>query len=418
LKKTAFFRLCRRPFTMMVAASFIVGLIVFPAFAVMPPEIYANASEESKIKAIATIEDVETLNVGERYSSKNVIFKIEYALTKDTPEIFTGFCQSVDTEEQKNNIMVGGNTYFYPHSGMRVFVTVQKNGGRITSMTPLTPELERAIRETPERVRYGINRAYIAKSEQEYPEPVLRGKDPLPTALNGGLSELEALGQDIHGSKQEELHGQLLVALGDDDVEEVARLLKNGAKVNQPLSSSGQAPIMAAESARMATLLIRNGADVKARDSEGGTVLHYAVSREKGLELIPIFASNGADTNARGWGNKTPLSVAIDYFNENKSAFQPEVLFDGPVPVTPEATARIARPKKVLQALITAGADINGTDEYGNTALMNCVVADNADLLEVLLKLGADSAVKDKYGKTARDTAYELGHRYIYQMLE
>jgi ankyrin repeat protein len=75
-------------------------------------------------------------------------------------------------------------------------------------------------------------------------------------------------------------------------------------------------------------------------------------------------------------------------------------------------------PQSVLQALIDVGADVNARDAYGNTLLMNAVVQDNADMVKLLLALGADKSLKKDNGATAKDTAYEMGHRYIYQLLD
>ncbi|WP_319541982.1 hypothetical protein [uncultured Pseudodesulfovibrio sp.] len=142
----------------------IVAALVFsiaPASALMPPEVYAKASRESKIKAIATVVDVKVVLVGERYTSKVVSFVLKYALEKGVPETFTGTCLSKDSEEQRANAMVGGDTYFYPHIGDTVFVTIQEKSGPITSMTPMTPELERVVREEPERLKYGVTEVFF-----------------------------------------------------------------------------------------------------------------------------------------------------------------------------------------------------------------------------------------------------------------
>nr|WP_321255313.1 hypothetical protein [uncultured Pseudodesulfovibrio sp.] len=157
----------------------VLVLSVVPSSALMPPGVYAKASSDSKIKAIATIVDVKTTLVGERYTTKNVSFTLEYALEPDVPDLFVGKCKSVDTEDQRSNAMVGGDTYFYPQSGDRVFVTISENGGAITSMTPVTPELDQVVREEPERLVYGITQVGIRKKDGSGVEPVLRDKEAL-----------------------------------------------------------------------------------------------------------------------------------------------------------------------------------------------------------------------------------------------
>lgn len=160
--------------------------IVPPDFslAIMPPETYAQASRESLIKAIATIIDIQLIKIGNRSTSKNVTFKLEYAITNDLPRTFIGSCFSVETFEQKANLMVGGDIYFYPLVGDQVFVTIKNDGQNITSMTPMTDELNYVIRNEPERINYGITQVYIegkdriTSAQKIKSNPLLQGKDP------------------------------------------------------------------------------------------------------------------------------------------------------------------------------------------------------------------------------------------------
>lgn len=378
--------------------AFIMHLTASTACALMPPGVYANASRDSAIKAIATVVNVKTIRVGKRASSKWVSFKREYALTQATPATFTGSCKSIDTALQEKNVMPGGDLYFYPTPGDRIFVTVSSNGGPITSMTPMTHALDKVIREEPHRLEYGVGRVSAPKE----PEAILRGKEPTTQSLSTGLAQLEAMGKDLHGSPQSELQGGLLIALGNDDVDEAARLLKQGADANAPISGTGQTPMMAAESLKMAQLLLQHGATPSALDHDGGNAIHYAVSRPNALELIPFFTAHGADINAPGWDNEPPLFLAISYLHETRSS-------------TPRPEPS---PEQLLKTLVDHGADVNAVDEYGNTALMIATVQDNAELVKLLLTLGADPTVKGPGGHTAKDTAYNLGHRYLYQLLE
>jgi len=102
-------------------------------------------------------------------------------------------------------------------------------------------------------------------------------------------------------------------------------------------------------------------------------------------------------------GNETPLFAAVSYFNETRSS-EP-------------GTESESHAHKVIKLLATSGADLNAVDDHGFTVLLQCTVADNTDLVKLLLELGADAGRKDNQGKTARDIAYDLGHRYLYQIL-
>jgi len=165
-------------------------------------------------------------------------------------------------------------------------------------------------------------------------------------------------------------------------------------------------------------LLISHGALIGIADSDGGTVLHYAVTREAALELIPFFVAKGADINARGWENETPLHVAISYFNESGSS-QAVQVFTGQtdLPLAPSSPDK-SMAQQVIELMAKYGANLNTLDACGYTPLMQCTVADNPELVELLLQLGADRNIRDKEGHRAVDIAYELGHRYLYQLLQ
>lgn len=209
-------------------------------------------------------------------------------MSKDTPKIVTGYFKSVETAKQRKNIIAGGEIYFYPHPGQRVYVT---NGGNITTMTPVTPELEKGIIETPDKISYVMGKAHIQGNQknliQNEPLALIEekriGKDPIHNAgipgidmLVKDINPLEMNGQDVHGTPEEEMQGQLLMALGNDDVVEVHQVLKNGAKINQAFNRSGQTPLMAAESFVMVKLLCENGADTSKKNNGGDTAKDIA----------------------------------------------------------------------------------------------------------------------------------------------
>ncbi len=238
------------------------------------------------------------------------------------------------------------------------------------------------------------------------------GKDPLPAP---GLSELMARPDSF--PSESERQGHFLLALGNDDRKEASWLLKHGARVNQPFDKSGQTALMLARSLKMARLLFAHGAKISTKDADGGTVLHYAVTREAALELIPFFVSHGADINARGWEDETPLFAAISYFNETEpSQTEPVLTGQTDSPSVPSPSGR-SMAQQVIELMAKSGADLNTPDVHGYTPLMQCTAAGSTELVELLLQLGADRNIRNKDGRRAVDIAYDMGRRYIYQLL-
>ncbi len=219
--------------------------------------------------------------------------------------------------------------------------------------------------------------------------------------------------RDLHGTKEEELQGQLLIALGNNDIVELKELLQNGANANKLLNTD-LTPLMLAESLEIAQLLLDNEANPLALDVDGRNLLHYAVTKNSALKLIPLYTSLSVDVNAQNNEKISPLFLAIDYFNETYD-FNNEPVFVGEEIKKGKSKPQ---PHEVLKALVATGVNLDALDEYGYTPLMVCTANNNSELVKILLELGADRNIRNQYGQTARDIAYETGGRYIYQLLE
>jgi 6-phosphogluconolactonase (cycloisomerase 2 family)/uncharacterized caspase-like protein len=124
---------------------------------------------------------------------------------------------------------------------------------------------------------------------------------------------------------------------------------------------------------------IRNGADIKAKNSDGWTALMLAARDNASPEVISALLKAGADKSARdsryGW---TALIWAAA---------------DNPNP-------------EVITALLSGGADINARSIDAETALMAAAANNpNPQAIMVLLRAGADAKAKDSAGRTAFDYA-------------
>ena len=193
--------------------------------------------------------------------------------------------------------------------------------------------------------------------------------------------------------------------------------MQKGANANKLPGNTDLTPIMLAETKEIAQLLIKNGANPLVIDRNGKNLLHYAVCKENALDLIPLYVSLGVDINARDHEDYTPIALAIDYFYE-ANAFNTQQVFVGGENNQPTEKEFKPNPYKTLKTLVNSGAYLDTFDQYGNTLLMNCVTKDNPKLVKILLELSTDKNIQNKYGQTAKDIAYDLGHRYIYQLLE
>ncbi|RJR35860.1 MAG: hypothetical protein C4576_24580 [Desulfobacteraceae bacterium] len=147
----------------MLSISIVLSFGTPPALAVRSPEYYEERVEASFIKAVAVVEEVRVLEASARSTRKEVLFRLERSLGKDVPARFSGICFYVDREGQEPG--AGGTVYYYPEKGVRALVTVNLDGGIITSYTPLSEELDRELRQNGLRnIAFPMGRAVVRKA--------------------------------------------------------------------------------------------------------------------------------------------------------------------------------------------------------------------------------------------------------------
>ena len=128
--------------------------------------------------------------------------------------------------------------------------------------------------------------------------------------------------------------------------------------------------------------------DIETRDKEGKTPLLWAAFRGH-KEMVDLLLKSGADPNAAGTGRergRTPLLGAVQ-----ASIWEPGQ-------------------ETVVAVLLANGADVNKSDDYGQTPLHSAAGLDHfagkvsfggsQKVLEVLLAKGADASAKDNEGVT------------------
>jgi ankyrin repeat protein len=140
--------------------------------------------------------------------------------------------------------------------------------------------------------------------------------------------------------------------------------------------------------ANAALALIKQGADVRERRSDGTTALHWAAHHGE-LELARRLLKAGADPDARNDYGSTPIQEAANRGDA-----------------------------ELLRVLLKAGADPQTTNDEGETALMTVARTGNVDAARVLIKAGADvNAVESWRGQTALMWASSQGQPAMVRLL-
>lgn len=201
----------------------------------------------------------------------------------------------------------------------------------------------------------------------------------------------------------------LAKAVQADNLEIAKFLLEHGAdKTINHSDTEFQTAIFKARSAKMAQLLIANGANVSESDKKGQSVLLHAVANHLDFDLLKVLLQNGADINEQDKSGTTALLWAAQHPYERDDKNCVQFLLENGANANVannqgETPLLVAEKLEVLQALLAHGADVNAQNEDGQTALIHVaqIYDPQGEKTKWLLEHGADVNIRDKKGKTA-----------------
>ena len=140
-------------------------------------------------------------------------------------------------------------------------------------------------------------------------------------------------------------------------------------------------------------------ADVDTPSLSGDTPLIWGAQLHILPEVIEMFAEAGADLNARNYQGGTPLVYAINFHGSNNAAEMIPALIraganvndqNNPPRITPLMLAVCSiKDESLIEAFIKGGADVNLRDAQGATAMNYAVHYKNDAAVRVLKKYGA-----------------------------
>jgi ankyrin repeat protein len=211
-------------------------------------------------------------------------------------------------------------------------------------------------------------------------------------------------------------------ATTENDKQEVERLLKEGANVNSK-NSDGETPLHKAVSAEMAELLISAGADMEAiEDHENFTPLRQA-SANGALDVVKTLISRGAKVDSADKNGSTALHWAVAFGNlpvaelllskgANPNAKAANTCEEGDTGVTPlfdaitcDDVGSEVWSVLLIDLLLRNGADVNARDKDGETPLFKAVREQRPDTVWFLLEHGADPTLRNMAGSLASELA-------------
>jgi len=167
-------------------------------------------------------------------------------------------------------------------------------------------------------------------------------------------------------------------------------LLERGVEVNAPHPRE-EKPMLhrlieskRPEAPHLLRLLLEYGADVNLTDKNGKTILHLLTEIKHQDDVFYSFSkllveNFGADLSISDNYGQTPLHIFAKMSNGSQYG------------------------DEIVKMNIKNGVDINGTDQFGNTPLMNAVKHKNETIAMALINSGANINIKNKNGVTAFD---------------
>ena len=187
-------------------------------------------------------------------------------------------------------------------------------------------------------------------------------------------------------------------------------IIDHGANVNATNKNSVTALILACGVGNVEAInaLLNAGADHNIADTEGHTVIHYAVIGSCNKETLQAICDYGADVNAANKDNVTALMIAcsrrnVEAINALLNAGADSNISNNMGLTCIDHAVAGGCSKETLQTIINHGADVNAINMGSVIALMSI------ETINVLLKAGGDPNIADAQGLTWIHQAVGMG---------
>jgi hypothetical protein len=127
-------------------------------FSMISPDARYNVIINSQIKTPAVVVSVKTIQ--NRKGNRIQLVKLD-GLYNNSDKKYEAQCHNFKSIFPWDTPIVGGDVNYYPKKGQRVFVTIDRPNGKITSMTIMDEKFENKLQKTPQKLKYNYNGAYF-----------------------------------------------------------------------------------------------------------------------------------------------------------------------------------------------------------------------------------------------------------------
>ena len=184
-------------------------------------------------------------------------------------------------------------------------------------------------------------------------------------------------------------------------------LLNHGANVNATNKLNVTALMIACTKGNVDAIsaLLNAKADPNIPDAYGDTCLQNAVEETDNADVLQAIVGLSANVNATNKWNETALEIALIKGNVNAiniliTAGAEVNMSDNNSDTYLHNAVRMGCSAQALQAIVDHGADVNSTNKWNQTAVALALMERNVDAINVLLNVGADPNIADDDGDT------------------
>jgi hypothetical protein len=127
-------------------------------FSMIAPSARLEVINESQIKTPAVVKSVRTIN--NRRGNRTQLVKLD-GLYNNSAKKYEAKCYNFKGVFPWDVPVVGGGVLYTPKTGQRVFVTIDRQGGEITSVVIMDKKFEDKLQKTPQKLKYNYKGAYF-----------------------------------------------------------------------------------------------------------------------------------------------------------------------------------------------------------------------------------------------------------------
>lgn len=142
----------KRIFIGLILSVFICNIV----FAMISPSARLDVINKSQIKTPAVVKSVKTIS--NQRGNRVQLVKLD-GLYSNSGKSFQAECRNFKGIFPWDVPVVGGDVNYYPKKGKRVFVTIDRPNGKITSMVVMDKVFENKLQKTPQKLKYNYNGA-------------------------------------------------------------------------------------------------------------------------------------------------------------------------------------------------------------------------------------------------------------------